>query len=221
MVAIILVTLSLLLHPNEQATYFRGLRSIVSLIFLGFIVFTINRRNHFTTVFCLMYSASSILTIWYEHQIVSVISMLINALAILILARMVYKKIRSYKMSKVFLSALVFVALVNVWLMYSFLLMLHESNVHMPLLIAISVGSISFFAVTILAFIHTHESHSPASIVFIFFLIFLMFAEMFRGVGYYNFVDSVYGQYAARILLVIAFLILSYYSFLERKKTLI
>ena len=197
------------------------LRAIVSLAFLTVIIRVLHVRNLFITGFCLVYSLSSFLTIWYEISVFTEISLLIDALSLWFLVKLTYRKIKYQHLSKLFITGLIVVVLVNVWLIYSFLEILYGILDSLSVILSISTISFSFFVVTILAFVRTNESSSSASIVFVFFLIFLMFADMFRGMGYYGFVDSVYGQYIARVLLVIAFSVLSYFSLLQKKKVLL
>ena len=71
------------------------------------------------------------------------------------------------------------------------------------------------FALGVIAFVYNNEQNSRNSIIYIFFHLLLVSAELFRGVGYYDFVDSVTGQYIARFLLISSFTLFFRFAQLE------
>lgn len=121
-------------------------------------------------------------------------------------------------MSWIFLISLIVVALINVWLLYTFLEVIAAYLQTTYLLIAVCFSASSSFLLAVLAFIYNNESNSKASLLFVFFIIFLVFSETFRGAGYYGFIDPVYGQYVARLLLLISFGLLLFYALLRIEK---
>ena len=52
---------------------------------------------------------------------------------------------------------------------------------------------------------------------FTFFIFIIIFAEIFRGIGYYNLAEGILFVYLARIFLVLGICVLVHFSFLDIK----
>ncbi|GAB5400525.1 MAG: hypothetical protein Aureis2KO_21100 [Aureisphaera sp.] len=188
---------------------------MVSLVAFVIIAFSGFRENKMVLWYSLFYTLSSVLTLWYENNAIATWSMILNGSSFLFLIVLVVGKLEFKKPENLFLFSWIAVALINAWLMFMFLEILYEYISSLELFIAICFSCATFFILSVTTFLYNNEHNTRNSIVFIFFLVFLIFAEMFRGVGYYEFVDSINGQYFARFLLIISFTLLPRFTLLE------
>lgn len=208
LVYICLLGLSFSLEPNNQFVLFRFIRVLVSLVWIPFFVLNWLPKNNGVLGFCLFYAISSAFAIGFESNVVGILSMCTNGISFMFLIRLIYRRIEFKPMSWVFLISLLAVIVINIWLLYLFLDVIDDFLQGYSLLIAICFSTFFSFTLSVLAFIYNNEDNSKSSLLFIFFIIFLVFSETFRGAGYYSFIDPVYGQYSARFLLIISFLLL-------------
>ncbi|MBX2827274.1 MAG: hypothetical protein KTR22_03895 [Flavobacteriaceae bacterium] len=210
---------SLVFHPNEDHYYFRGMRMMVGLISLLLMALFAVKKNGLLLAFAFCYSFSSLLTLWYEQDIMAALSMIVNGISFVFLIILVMRKLEFKMPDKWFLGSWILAILVIGWLMYSFLGILYDYVSSVRLFIAICFSSGVMFLLGVIAFLYNNEQNSRSSIIYVFSHLLLVFAEMFRGVGYYDFVDSVSGQYIARLLLIASFTLLIRFSQLELRGT--
>ncbi|MDC8006203.1 hypothetical protein POV27_19275 [Aureisphaera galaxeae] len=218
-IPLVLLGVSLALHPNEDHYYFRGMRMMVSLVsFLLIALFAI-KKNGLLLAFAVCYSISSLLTLWYELDVFATLSMIVNGVSFIFLGILIFKKLEFRMPDRWFLASWILATLVIGWLMYSFLDILYNYVSSVRLFVAICFSSGIMFLLGVIAFLYNNQQNSRNSIIYVFFHLILAFAEMFRGVGYYDFVDSVSGQYIARFLLIASFTLFLRFSQLELRGT--
>jgi hypothetical protein len=68
-----------------------------------------------------------------------------------------------------------------------------------------------------LALFYNHYYNNPQSMAFTLLIFLIIFAEIFRGIGYYNLADGVLFVYLARIFLVLSLCVIVHFSFLDLK----
>ncbi|MEL6811581.1 MAG: hypothetical protein AAFP76_09625 [Bacteroidota bacterium] len=196
---------------------FRGMRAVTSFLILLILIFYGRSINKRIKLHLLLYGLSSVFTIWYENEWAAVASLVLSFLAMLASIWEIFPRLVFKRMHYLIVSALLAVSIINGWLLYSFIDILSQSINSYYIVASIYLSTGTFFILTVLAFIYYNEANTSTSLVFVFYLIFLIFAEVFRGAGYYQVIDSVLGQYFARVLLVTATLLLYHYSLLKVK----
>lgn len=219
LIAIPLVILgsSFLFHPNHDFVYFRGLRTLISLLFLVCIAILHTRKNRLLKWHMFLYGASSFLTIWFEQEWMSVFAMLLNFGAWLVLILWIVPRLQFRKITGILLLTMIAVGIINGYLLYQFIQLLAASITSAYLMAAIILSTLTFFVLFVLIFIYNNESSTRASLTLVFAAIFLIFAEVLRGSGYYALIDEVNSQNLARVLLVTGVALLYHFGYLELK----
>lgn len=207
----ILCIASLSIDPNKIYFPFRLMRVLVSVFCLIYLVI-IRYSNKRILAFIIMYSLSSLFIIWYEDLMFARIAIVLNAIAFIFLVVDLVLKIDFKFVGKLFYFFLSIGALLYGYLLLEFLSMLSEFIDDTLLITLISIATFLNFVAGVLTLCRNHEQNTGKSLIFTFFLFFLAFAEVFRGIGYYGFVDEKLGQYMARTLLIISFVFLTRYA---------
>ncbi len=197
----IVLGVSIYVHQVESYLIYRGIRALV--IFSALVYLLIRKPNvlkPWMAIFLVLYGASSTLTIWYEHEYFATLSMLLNLLAFWAIILMLIPKVNIKKMNRGYTVLFVILILFNAYLLYEFVHMMKDeafNNYHYLLMMfgAMSLAIAAFFA---LVFNHLHTS--KLSIVFTIFVFLLIFAEIFRGIAYYDFAYGDIAVYIARFL---------------------
>ena len=214
-IGILLFVLSLIAHQFENWDIYRGLRGIISFVGIALLLYFQGKRApKKLLLFLLLYGSSSIVTIWYESQDFAVAAMALNAFSFLVLLMFIYPLVYFRRLDRFMLLVFVIMVCVIGYLMYEFVAMMQSfstSSLHYAfILLSAMVGVLtSFFAL-----LYNHNYASRASLAFTLFFFLLLFAEVFRGIGYYDFAFGDVAVFIARILLIVATFLLVKYSLL-------
>ncbi len=214
LLSVLLFILSMSIDPDQDYIYFRGLRALTAFSFLAsLLVFEKSRVNSFALGFVFLHGFSSLLSIWYENDNIACITMLLNAIGFLLLLILIRSKVTLKRLDPIIIIAISVSAIVFGWLSFSFVEVLFDYIVSIPLLVIISIQMTIVYILHIYAFIYLNETNTGSSVLFVMFLILIVFSETFRGIGYYKIVDSALGQYTARFLLLGSYCFIYFFCF--------
>jgi predicted ferric reductase len=90
-----------------------------------------------------------------------------------------------------------------------------HSSLHYILMV---LSTMTLFIAAFFALLYNHKYSSKGTLVFSIFIVLIVFAEVFRAIGYYNFAYGDVAVYIARILLIIASALVVHYSMLPKKE---
>ena len=220
LLSILLLILSIYVHSTENFAVYRGLRGAICFSFLTVLFFYRKKKvNVIVIAFLLLYGISSFVTIWYENSLWAIISMALNVIAFLVLIRALWPKISFKKMTALFAIFSGLLLLVNVYLLYIFVEMMRgftSGNLHY---VFIMIGSMSLVVTGFFSLLYNHKFSSRASLIFTLFVVALVFAEVFRAIGYYDFAYGNFSVYIARALLLLGCALLAHYELMDKKPT--
>ena len=208
---------SVLVHITDNFIAYRGLRGIVSFLFLLIMVFY-NRKetNLLLIIFLSLYGSASILTIWYESNLMAVLSLALNFVAVSCIVVALWKK-ASFKNLGVSLSIVFFLLLaVNTYLLYQLIAMIKDFNISNLLYAVMLLGAMTLVVAGALSLLYNHSNNTKASLVFTVFVFLLIFAEIFRAISYYDFGFGNASVYIARASLIIATALLVHFSIMPK-----
>lgn len=193
---------------------YRMLRGIICIAYLILmLVFQKKEPNFLLAYFLLFYGVSSLMTIWYENNFLATLSMGINAFSFFFLIIAIFPKIRKMKIDSFVILSSVIMLLFNGFLVYQFLNMFKEmtqSSIHF-IFIVLSTFGIVF--VSFLAILYNHKYSTNNSVLFSSFIFILLFAEVFRGIAYYDIAYGDFSAHFARFLLIVSLSFLTNYCF--------
>lgn len=101
---------------------------------------------------------------------------------------------------------------VNAFLLYQLIQMIREIGYNNTQYIAVLVSSVVFIFLCFMALLYNYTNGTKASLLFLVFLFLLIFSDVFRAIGYYDFAFGDAAVYVARLLLIIATACLIHYS---------
>lgn len=214
--AILFVLSAFFLIQSEFKVY-RLFRAGICLTFLFFLLKFSRMPISKTLIFFIsFYGASSLMSIWYEYEVAAVLTLVLNTLAYISLIIALLPK-TSFKMNLAFKIIFILLVLVNGYLLYLLIEMIRDfgqgNTTYALMLISTFTGVILGF----LALLYNHTFGSKASIVFCVFVFGIIFAEVFRAIGYYDFGYGDAAVYLARILLIVSLGYLVYFSMLPKE----
>lgn len=213
---ILLIGLSIMLHPYEDYLQFRSIRVLVSFLFLLATLYLYGKNlSRWVYWHMFFYGLASIAAIFFENNLIAILTMVLNFISFVLLIIMLLRRIDFSMRNWLFYGALCLAILVHIWLLYYLMEMLYEVHKSITLLVSIVLSTIGSFSLTVFTFIYNHDRKSKSSLFLVTFIVLLVFSETFRGVGYYGLVDAVSGQYWARALLVLAYVFLFAFSYQE------
>ncbi|WP_139149397.1 hypothetical protein [Ulvibacter litoralis] len=216
-VALILLAFSIGVHHEENYFLYRMLRAVCCFVFLGFLLYFKKRKeNPLLVLFLLFYGLSSFIVVWYEKNTLAIISLIFNLIAVLILIRAIFPKVSFKKMNSYFISLLTVLVLFNGYLLYEFVYMTKDytfSSAHYALIL---VGSMSLLVLCFLALLYNFLHSTKASLIFALFVFAILFAEIFRAIGYYDFAYGNAAVYISRFLLLTSLYLLVNYCMIEK-----
>ena len=202
-VSVVLFITSLIVHEYENWPIYRGLRGVASFAFLGLLLlFNLRKINYYLVGFLFFYGASSFATIWYENNIIAIIAMALNFIAFVFLILEVYPKVSFVKMDALFTIFFLVMVLFNGYLLYEFTEMIRDFTLSNAHYIFMLLGAMSLVVVAYLTLLSNYHLSSEASLVFTLFVFCMIFCEIFRAIGYYNFAYGDFAVYIARALLI-------------------
>ncbi|MCH9660625.1 MAG: hypothetical protein K0U54_06910 [Bacteroidetes bacterium] len=216
--AILLFISSIIVHQQRDFVLYRGLRGITCLSFLGLLLlFTGKKINTMLVGFMVLYSISSFLTIWYENNGLAIAAMITNFLAYLVLVIGLIPKVSLKKMNVVLLILFALLVGINGYLLYEFVLMIENftlSNLHYSFIL---LGAMSLVVVGFLSLLYNYIHSSKASLIFTLSIFSIIFGEIFRAIGYYDFAYGDISVYMARTLLIIGLGLMLNYAIVEKQ----
>lgn len=202
-VSIFFFLISIVSHQLDSFTIYRAIRGIVVLsCLLGLIIFFRKHLKWWMFLFLFLYGLSSLLTIWYENNLLAIIALGLNLIAILILIAGIVPQVDFRKMNWLFISVFVILILFCTYLLYEFVFMLKDyalSDFHFILML---LGAMSLAIAGFFTLLYNHLHSNKVTLLFTGFVFFIIFAEIFRAIGYYDFAYGDIAVYLARALLI-------------------
>lgn len=214
----LLFIISIITLTNSNIFFYRFLRGFICFVFLILILlFQKKDSNPLLMVFLAFYGTSSVLTMWYENNLMATLSMGLNVLSFIVLIRALLPKISFIKINSFLIISFAVMILINGFLSYHFITMFKGmtlSNTHFAFVILNTLGIV---LVSFLGLLYNHKYSTKSSIIFVGFILLLLFSEVFRGIAYYEMAYGDYSAHIARGLLILSMALLMHYSFLKKK----
>ena len=201
---------------SEDFLVYRLLRSVSSFVFLLLIVILQkNVVNRLLLLFLSIYTLSSFLTVWYEYKVLATLSMGFNALSYLMLSIYLYHKIKNIKIDLFVISSFTLIFVFLSYLGYQFTDSFKELTLSWLHYVFIVLNVVFIVVNTFLGIIYNHKYSTKNSLIFMGFQIALLFAEVFRGIAYYNIGYDFIAVHIARGLLITSMALFSFYTLLS------
>lgn len=216
--AILLFVVSIVVHRQGDFFLYRGLRGITCISFL-ILMFLFSKSKVNTTLigFMVLYSLSSFLTMWYENNNLAIASMVTNFMAYIVLIIGLVSTVSLKKMNATLIILFAVLVGVNAYLLYEFVLMIKNltlSNLHY---IFILLGAMSLVVIGFFSLLYNYVYSSKASLIFTLSIFSIIFNEVFRAIGYYDFAYGDISVYIARALLIVGLALFLNYELLDKK----
>ncbi len=218
--AVFFIILSITFHLFNNFFMFRLLRGIICYTTLIYLLI-VHRENiqKWLVGFLFFYGASSITTVWYEDGTMASVSMILNFMAFLMLLLYVVPKFSLRKITKVFTLLFILMVIVNGYLFLQLVELMKIMTLNYTQYIFMILSASCGILLGFLALFYNHYDNSRQSMAFTLLIFFIIFAEIFRGIGYYNLADGFAFVYLARIFFVFSLCVLVHFSFLDLKNT--
>lgn len=143
--------------------------------------------------------------------------MALNFVAFLFLILEVYFKVNFVKMDTLFTIFFLVMVLFNAYLLYEFTEMIRDFTLSNAHYIFMLFGAMSIVIVAYLTLLSNYHLSSEASLMFTLFVFSIIFCEIFRAIGYYNFAYGNVAVYIARGLLIFGTSLSVHFMVLEAK----
>ena len=156
------------------------------------------------------------MTIWYEVEIAAILTLVLNTLAYISLIMALLPK-TSFNMNVSFKVIFILLVLVNGYLLYLLIDMIRDIGLDNLTYALMLISTFTIVTLGFLALLYNHTFGSKVSMVFCVFVFGIIFAEVFRAIGYYNFGYGDAAVYLARILLIASLGSLVYFSMLPKE----
>ncbi len=216
--AIFFICLSITIHLFHNYFLFRLLRGIICYATLIYLLAAHGKKiQKWVVGFLFFYGTSSVTTIWYENGTMASISMILNFIAFLILFFYVLPKFSLKKITKTFTLLFIMMIVVNGYLFIQLLELMKEMTLNNTQYIFMLLSAFCGILLAFLALFNNHYFNNPQSMSFTLFIFLIIFAEIFRGIGYYNLAEGVLFVYLGRIFLILSLCVLVHFSFLDLK----
>ena len=216
--ALLLLVISIVVHLQADYSFYRLLRAVSCFTFLGFL-FLFKGKNTPTlmALFLMLYGASSVLTIWYENSSAAILALALNFIAYMCLIVAVAPNASFKKMNGYFIALFLILVLFCGYLLVEFIRMINESNLNstvyfLMLLIALTLVALAFLSLT-----YNYNYSTKPSMIFTGFVFVLIFSEVFRVSGYYDFALGDIAVYISRGLFLIAMSLLVHFVMQDKK----
>lgn len=214
---LILFTASVIASRSGDEFLYRLMRPLIGTFYLLLLLMLHKRRTHpLMTLFLIVFNASSVLSIWYEVNWVASVCMALNFLAYFILFVGIWPKIHFKKLGRTIGIGLISVSIIIGLLLYNFMEMIKPNALSQIHFVCTWLNALGLFILGLIVFIYNHEYNTKASLAFIFFVVFMIFSETFRGIGYYQFAFAELAIYMEKALMIASLSLLIQYSFIEK-----
>lgn len=216
--AIFFIVASIIIHSYHNYFLFRLLRGIICYTALVYVLIAHGKNiQKWLVGFLLFYGASSITTVWYENGTMASISMILNFLAFLMLLWYIVPKFNIKNLTKTFTLLFILMVAVNGYLFLQLIELMKDMTLNYTQYIFMVLSAFCGILLGFLALFYNHFYNTPQSMSFTLLVFLIIFAEIFRGIGYYNLADGVLFVYLARIFLVLSLCVTVHFSFLDIK----
>lgn len=216
--AVFFIFLSISIHLSHNFFMFRLLRGIICFTTLFYLIAAHGKNiQKWIFGFLLFYGASSISTVWFENITMATISMILNFIAFLMLLWYVLPKFTLKNLTKTFTLLFGLLVLVNGYLFIQFVELMKEMTLSQTQYIFMILCAFCGILLSFLALFCNHFQNTRQSMVFTLLVFLIIFAEIFRAIGYYNLAYSNFFVYLGRIFLVLSLCVLVNFSFMDLK----
>lgn len=216
--AIFFICLSITIHLFHNYFLFRLLRGVICYAALIYLLAAHGRNiQKWMVGFLFFYGASSVTTLWYENGTMASVSMILNFIAFLMPFFYVLPKFSLKEITKTFTLLFILMIVVNGYLFIQLLELMKEMTLNSTQYIFMVLSAFCGTLLAFLALFYNHYFNNPQSMAFTLFIFLIVFAEIFRGIGYYNLAEGVLFVYLGRIFLVLSLFVLVHFSFLDLK----
>ncbi len=216
--AVFFICLSIAIHYFQNYFLFRLLRGIICYTTLIYLFVAHGKKiQKWIVGFLFFYGASSITTVWYENGIMASLSMILNFIAFSALFFYILPKFTLKKITKTFTLLFIVMVIVNGYLFFQLVELMKEMTLNTTQYIFMLLCACCGILLGFLALFYNHYYNNPQSMAFTLLIFLIIFAEIFRGIGYYNLADGVLFVYLARIFLVLSLCVIVHFSFLDLK----
>jgi hypothetical protein len=218
--AVFFIFLSITIHLFHNFFLFRLLRGIICYTTLFYLLFA-HRKNiqKWIVGFLLFYGTSSVTSVWFENSTMAGISMILNFIAFIMLLWYIIPKFTLKNVTKTFTLLFIFLISVNGYLFIQFIELLKDMALSQTQYIFMILCAFCGILLGFLALFCNHFQPTPQSMAFTLLVFLIIFAEIFRAIGYYNLADGASFIYLGRIFLVLSLCVLVHFSFLDLKNT--
>jgi hypothetical protein len=170
------------------------------------------------SLFLLFYGVSSFATIWYENNVVATLAMGLNFIAYIFLIVAVLPKVHFKKMNTPLTIVFLLLVIINGYLLYEFIQMIKDFTLSKSHYLITLIGAMSLVLLGFLALLYNYIYSTKPTLIFTFFVMSIIFSEIFRATAYYEFAYGNIAVYTARALLLIGLSLMVHYEMAAKKE---
>ncbi|MRT17082.1 hypothetical protein F3C99_08950 [Vitellibacter sp. q18] len=216
--AVFFIGLSIAIHLFHNFFLFRLLRGIICYTALAYLIVAQGKQlQKWLAGFLFFYGASSVATVWYENSTMATVAMALNFVAFLMLFWYVVPKFKLQHVTETFTFLFVLMIVVNGYLFFQLVELMKAMTLSGTQYVFMLLCACCGILLGFLALFHNHFYNTPQSMAFTLLIFLIIFAEIFRGIGYYDLGYSIIFVYLARIFLVLSLCTAVHFSFLDLK----
>lgn len=217
--AILFISISILIHHYNNYFLYRLLRGIICYTTLIYLLLAHGKKiQKWIVGFLFFYGTSSITTVWFENGTMASISMILNFIAFIMLLWYVVPKFKIEKLTKSFTLLFILIVIINGYLFIQLIEMMKAMTLNYTQYIFMLLSAFCGIFLAFMALFYNHFYNTRQSMAFTILVFLIIFAEIFRGIGYYDLANSIFFVYLARIFLVLSLSVLVHFSFLDLNK---
>jgi len=210
---------SLYYHSISDFFIYRLVRGIICFTFLGVILAYHRKKTESSLLlFLILYGISSFATMWYENNTLATLALALNFLSFVILIVVLLPKVDLKKMNAFLLFIFIITVIINGYLAYQLVQLIDDQILSRPNYLFILLSAMSTVIVAFMSLLYNHIFNTKATLVFTVFIFIMLFADVFRAVGYYDIAYGNFSVYIARGLLLLGLSILVHYTFMSKNK---
>lgn len=212
--AIIYLIVSFIAYGLEDFFLYRLLRGTICFATLLFLLIVQRKKvRPWLLGFLFFYGASSLATGWYEESTMAAVSMMLNFVSFCFLLAYIVPKFKFKNLNQTFALLFFLTMAINGYLFFQLIGLMKAMTLSQTQYIFMVLGMACGIFLGFLALFNNHYFNTPQSMSFTFLVFLIIFAEIFRGIGYYDLAYSVVFIYLARIFLTLAMFVAVNLSF--------
>lgn len=216
--AIVFFALSFYFFYKGELQLFRAMRGVICFSALGFLFFFRSKSISLSILlFLVFYGTSSFTTVWYENALVATLSMALNFIAFVFLILALWPKVSFRSMSRSLLLIFLVMILFNGYLLIEFVQMIRDFTLSKSHYLFMLLGAMAVVVTGFLSLLYNHRHGSRSSLLLVLFVFAIIFAEVFRGIAYYEFAYGNVAVHIARMLLIMGVLLVVAFERAEKK----